>query len=188
MVGRYPANYLIPQRPVPRRLSFGKTPMPKSYIAGDYPQFPAAIPNHGVGYRRLTHPCATDPPCGEPVRLACLIHAANVHSEPGSNPSQWCHTRVPASRPSPRCGPHLERLRKKNWSQQAQVFKTRRPRSPLLAAGPVLPIPPRPMPPDLGDPGVPARRRTRRLPSRVPHNAMDEFSSISFLLAFSFSG
>ena len=22
-----------------------------------------------------------------PVRLACLIHAANVHSEPGSNPS-----------------------------------------------------------------------------------------------------
>ena len=23
-----------------------------------------------------------------PVRLACLIHAANVHSEPGSNPSQ----------------------------------------------------------------------------------------------------
>jgi len=24
-----------------------------------------------------------------PVRLACLIHAANVHSEPGSNPSRW---------------------------------------------------------------------------------------------------
>ena len=23
-----------------------------------------------------------------PVRLACLIHAANVHSEPGSNPSK----------------------------------------------------------------------------------------------------
>ena len=23
------------------------------------------------------------------VRLACLIHAANVHSEPGSNPSKW---------------------------------------------------------------------------------------------------
>src|SRR5262245_53782180 len=22
-------------------------------------------------------------------RLACLIHAANVHSEPGSNPSKW---------------------------------------------------------------------------------------------------
>ena len=25
-----------------------------------------------------------------PVRLACLIHAANVHSEPGSNPSKVC--------------------------------------------------------------------------------------------------
>ena len=61
LVGRYPANYLIPRRPVPRRRSFGKTPMPAPYVAGDYPQFPAAIPDHGVGYRRLTHPCATDP-------------------------------------------------------------------------------------------------------------------------------
>ena len=26
-----------------------------------------------------------------PVRLACLIHAANVHSEPGSNPSKCGH-------------------------------------------------------------------------------------------------
>ena len=27
------------------------------------------------------------PPCGVHARLACLIHAANVHSEPESNPS-----------------------------------------------------------------------------------------------------
>ena len=86
LVGRYPANYLIPRRPVPRRRSFGPKGMPFLDVAGDYPRFPAAIPNHGVGYRRLTHPCATGP-CG-PVRLACLIHAANVHSEPGSNPSK----------------------------------------------------------------------------------------------------
>jgi hypothetical protein len=26
------------------------------------------------------------------ARLACLIHAANVHSEPGSNPSKICLT------------------------------------------------------------------------------------------------
>ncbi len=26
------------------------------------------------------------------ARLACLIHAANVHSEPGSNPSKICFT------------------------------------------------------------------------------------------------
>ena len=27
------------------------------------------------------------------ARLACLIHAANVHSEPGSNPSKICLTK-----------------------------------------------------------------------------------------------
>ena len=30
-----------------------------------------------------------------PVRLACLIHAANVHSEPGSNPSKMVASRGP---------------------------------------------------------------------------------------------
>ena len=91
-MGHYPANNLIPRRSVPRRRSFGSLQMPEANIAGNYPQFPAAMPNHGVGCRRLTHPCATDPPCGGPVRLACLIHAANVHSEPGSNPSQMSRT------------------------------------------------------------------------------------------------
>ena len=59
LVGRYPANNLIPRRPVPRRRSFGVRVMPLKHIAGDYPKFPSAIPNLGVGYRRLTHPCAT---------------------------------------------------------------------------------------------------------------------------------
>ena len=38
---------------------------------------------------RVTIPFATDRRSKLPftVRLACLIHAANVHSEPGSNPS-----------------------------------------------------------------------------------------------------
>ena len=58
LVGRHPANNLIPRRPVPRRRSFGPQGMPPRDVAGDYPQFPAAIPSHGVGYRRLTHPCA----------------------------------------------------------------------------------------------------------------------------------
>ena len=97
MVGRYPANDLIPRRPVPRRRNFGPHRMPDSDVAGDYPQFPAAIPNHGVGYRRLTHPSATGPIRSRPVRLACLIHAANVHSEPGSNPSKM--SRSPAMPP-----------------------------------------------------------------------------------------
>src|SRR5439155_250599 len=61
LVGRHPANHLIPRRPVPRRRSFGLAAMPPPDVAGDYPRFPTAIPNRGVGYRRLTHPCATGP-------------------------------------------------------------------------------------------------------------------------------
>jgi hypothetical protein len=68
LVGRYPANHLIPRRPVPRRRSFGPGEMPPQDVAGDYPQFPAAIPNHGVGCRRLTHPCAT----GLAARTTCM--------------------------------------------------------------------------------------------------------------------
>ena len=34
-----------------------------------------------------TVPFAAFTPCGVRARLACLIHAANVHSEPESNPS-----------------------------------------------------------------------------------------------------
>src|SRR5262249_42151275 len=36
-----------------------------------------------------------------PVRLACLIHAANVHSEPGSNPSKESGTRTRQGRTNP---------------------------------------------------------------------------------------
>ena len=39
-------------------------------------------------------------PCG-PVRLACLIHAANVHSEPGSNPSNCAPGGETLSGPAP---------------------------------------------------------------------------------------
>ena len=102
LVGRYPTNNLIPRRPVPRRTyTFGCGSMPNCSVMGDYPKFPSAVPLRGVGYRRLTHPCAT-PPRG--VRLACLIHAANVHSEPGSNPSKCGVTSEdgPAGPPRPR--------------------------------------------------------------------------------------
>jgi hypothetical protein len=67
--------------------------MPSSYIARYYPSVRTAIPVPGVGYPRLTAPFATQSsPCiatqASFVRLACLIHAANVRSEPGSNPSK----------------------------------------------------------------------------------------------------
>src|ERR1019366_3739913 len=62
LVGRHPANKLIPQRPVPR-----------------------LCPTAGL----VTVALLTLAPLAlRPVRLACLIHAANVHSEPGSNPSR----------------------------------------------------------------------------------------------------
>ena len=187
-MGRYPANNLIPRRPVPRRQDFGPHRMPDADVAGNYPQFPAAMPNHGVGYRRLTHPCATGPALRTgPVRLACLIHAANVHSEPGSNPSKM--SRSPAMRrlrghpPAP--GPHPKGLRKNDWSHRRSASvaigrrlrpdppsrATRAPlpsvspphegRVPVLASHPDAPIP--------VDPpgGVSSRSLARRLPSRV---------------------
>ena len=90
LVGRYPANKLIPREPLPGRNSFGSKMMPPRYVARYYPLVRMAIPVPRVGYPRLTAPFATFPASCPAVlvRLACLIHAANVRSEPGSNPSQ----------------------------------------------------------------------------------------------------
>ena len=114
LVGRYPTNKLIAREPLSRRNSFPGKKMPPRQIARYYPPVRKAIPVPGVGYPRLTAPFATSPSppqyaaavgtrqfsycllplptahCGRLgfVRLACLIHAANVRSEPGSNPSK----------------------------------------------------------------------------------------------------
>ena len=50
---------------------------------GYYHHFHGAIPDLKENYLRVTHPFAANP-CGF-ARLACLIHAASVHSEPESN-------------------------------------------------------------------------------------------------------
>ena len=49
--------------------------------------FPIVVPDYEAGNLSITHPCATNPPSklGFIVRLACVKHAASVHSEPGSN-------------------------------------------------------------------------------------------------------
>ena len=53
-----------------------------------YRQFPAAIPVPRVANHALLSLSPLSVPLrGLIARLACLIHAANVHSEPGSNPS-----------------------------------------------------------------------------------------------------
>ena len=93
LVGRYPTNKLIPRKPLPRRnRTFGLQGTIPGDIIGYYPQFPAAIPVLGVRHLRLTTPFAArqHPEGPAAARLACLIHAANVHSEPGSNPSNDC--------------------------------------------------------------------------------------------------
>ena len=46
---------------------------------------------HGAGRSRITHPFATlttRQSLMDPVRLACVKHAASVHPEPESNPPQ----------------------------------------------------------------------------------------------------
>jgi hypothetical protein len=83
LVGRYPTNKLIGPRPLPRwNHTFG--PETLSGITGSFPplsQTRGYVSRYYCPLRRF--PCiATDI-----ARLACLIHAANVHSEPGSNPS-----------------------------------------------------------------------------------------------------
>ena len=50
-----------------------------------YLQFPVAIPSPGADFHALL---SLPPLALRPARLACLIHADNVHSEPGSNPSK----------------------------------------------------------------------------------------------------
>ena len=68
-----------------------------------YSQFPVAIPVPGVRHLCMTTPSAAVPGSEEPVlaRLACLIHAANVHSEPGSNPSNCMHLTHSVSQTNP---------------------------------------------------------------------------------------
>jgi hypothetical protein len=89
LVSRYLTNKLIPHEPLSGRCSFRSTRMPPRYDARYYPPVGVAIPVPEASYPCLTAPFATSPGSYPPgfVRLACLIHAANVRSEPGSNPS-----------------------------------------------------------------------------------------------------
>jgi hypothetical protein len=100
LVSRYLTNQLIPREPLPRRNSFHDRAMRSRHLARNYPSVRRAMPVPGVGYPRLTAPFATSPrscPLGF-VRLACLIHAANVRSEPGSNPSKMSAFRCRSTR------------------------------------------------------------------------------------------
>ena len=89
LVSRYLTNNLVSRRPLGRRnytLWFSPS---RRNVARDYRGFPRAIPVRPAGHRRLTTPFAAARDSEESLaaRLACLIHATSVHSEPGSNPS-----------------------------------------------------------------------------------------------------
>ena len=89
LVGRYPANYLMDRRLIPRRCSC-------TFHLMALPTRPhAVLPRVSTGY---PPPRGRSPTCYSPVRhsrhhiatvlavrLACLKRAASVRSEPGSN-------------------------------------------------------------------------------------------------------
>ena len=101
MAGRplRPANRLSLGRPLPYQLADGTQAhlkatglavpvfdglfMRTNHNIEYYHRFHSAILVFKENYLRVTHPFAAIP-CGI-ARLACLIHAASVHSEPGSN-------------------------------------------------------------------------------------------------------
>ena len=151
--------------------------------------FPRLYPTMGL----VTVALLTLPPLAlRPVRLACLIHAANVHSEPGSNPSKMVRRGFAGPKADfPRIGPHPERLRKEIQSQSARSRHAPKavpsPHSlPARAAHPAALAASGPR-----RPGVPGRRLARRPPSRVPHMHAKRVGSLPLASSFtcsSFSG
>ena len=75
-----------------------------------------------------------------PVRLACLIHAANVHSEPGSNPSKVCRRDRPRKAPARR---PPQRVEESDWSHRGESRRVD-PADVRPAAGFESPPPPQP--------------------------------------------
>src|SRR5689334_21076523 len=97
LVSRYLTNKLIRSRPLLRwNHTFALRYLPPQRLSGITHSFPWLSPTRGyVTYPLL--PRLPLSPLRVLARLACLIHAANVHSEPGSNPS-ICMTFVTAKR------------------------------------------------------------------------------------------
>ena len=89
-VGRYPAVKLIGRDPIPYRESFPNKPCGKL----EHPALPPVSRSYsGVWGRSVTHYSPVrhshhQASLMDPVRLACVKHAASVHPEPESNPPQ----------------------------------------------------------------------------------------------------
>ncbi len=59
LVSRYPTNYLISRKSLPKRPKASETLPAKSHHMRYYLRFLRAIPHLGTGYLRVTHPFAT---------------------------------------------------------------------------------------------------------------------------------
>ena len=89
LVSRYLTNYLIRHEPISKRIApFLYTGCPTYTLCGISTRFHVLFHSS----RQVTHALLTRPPlirsvqapCGS-VRLECVMHAASVHPEPGSN-------------------------------------------------------------------------------------------------------
>jgi hypothetical protein len=103
LVSRYLTNKLIGRGPIPDRRSFPAPIMRWELISGIRPSFPSLSRSQG----QVTHVLLTRSPLGTSrcchqlalARLACVMHAASVHPEPGSNsPSEISTPEPPAPR------------------------------------------------------------------------------------------
>jgi hypothetical protein len=113
--------------------------------------FPRLFPSRRqLGYVLLARPPRYSP-CGFHVRLACLIHAANVRSEPGSNPSLGMFVLSVAS-PSPTnpkvhrqgglpaCPPGLPTQGHQALIKSSHAFFSRPPRMSKIASRAASPL------------------------------------------------
>ena len=91
LVGRYPTNKLIGRDPIPCRKSLSHTRMRSCGTSGITTRFQELFRCMGqVGHALLTRSPLSprQQAARDPVRLACVKHAASVHPEPESNPPQ----------------------------------------------------------------------------------------------------
>ena len=107
LVGHHPANKLIGRDPIPCRKSISHPTMRWSGASGITTRFQELFRCTGqVGHALLTRSPLSRPEQApaDPVRLACVKHAASVHPEPESNPPQknLCG--------KPTCDSHLRKL------------------------------------------------------------------------------
>ena len=95
LVGRYPTNKLIGRDPIPCRKSLSHTRMRSCGTSGITTRFQELFRCMGqVGHALLTRSPLSprQQAARDPVRLACVKHAASVHPEPESNPPQKNHS------------------------------------------------------------------------------------------------